>query len=82
MVKIMQRTVNGTKFHYVVNTIDENGVIASELKEIIVDDTNEKRAYKKAVKMVGNFVPVKTEKVKALYKLDDEIFFKYAVKVD
>lgn len=57
----MQRTVNGTKFHYVVNTIDENGVIASELKEIIVDDTNEK---------------------KALYRLDDETFFKYAVKVD
>lgn len=78
----MQRTVNGTKFHYVVNTIDENGVIASELKEIIVDDTNEKRAYKKAVKMVGNFVPVKTEKVKALYRLDDETFFKYAERVD
>ena len=33
------------------------------------------------IKKVGVFVPLKTEKTEKLYKLDDDIFFKYAVEV-
>lgn len=77
----MQRTVNSTKFTYVHNTI-ENGEIKSELKEVIVRETDEKKALRKAYKEVGNFVPIKVEQVSELYVLEDDIFFQYAHKVE
>ena len=77
----MQRTVNSTKFTYVQNTI-ENGEIKSELKEVIVRETDEKKALRKAYKEVGNFVPIKVEQVSELYVLEDDIFFQYAHKVE
>lgn len=79
----MQRTVYSTKFTYVENTIKEDGQIASEIKSVTIHETDEKKALKKAVKEIGMFAPIKTEKVSELYVLDDEIFFKYAkVKTD
>ena len=79
----MQRTVYSTKFTYVKNSIAEDGQIKSEIATHIVHETDEKKALKKAFKEIGMFVPIKTEKVSALYVLDDEIFFKYAtVKAD
>ncbi len=77
----MQRTVNSTKFTYVQNTI-ENGEIKSELKEVLVRETDEKKALRKAYKEVGNFVPIKVEQVSELYVLEDDIFFQYAHKVE
>lgn len=77
----MQRTVNSTKFTYVHNTI-ENGEIKSELKEVVVRETDEKKALRKAYKEVGNFVPIKVEQVSELYVLEDDIFFQYAHKVE
>lgn len=77
----MQRTVNSTKFTYVQNTI-ENGEIKSELKEVVVRETDEKKALRKAYKEVGNFAPIKVEQVSELYVLEDDIFFQYAHKVE
>ena len=77
----MQRTVNSTKFTYVQTTI-ENGEIKSELKEVVVRETDEKKALRKAYKEVGNFVPIKVEQVSELYVLEDDIFFQYAHKVE
>lgn len=77
----MQRKVNSTKFTYVHNTI-ENGEIKSELKEVLVRETDEKKALRKAYKEVGNFVPIKVEQVSELYVLEDDIFFQYAHKVE
>lgn len=79
----MQRTVYSTKFTYVENEIHEDGSISSAVRTHIVHETDEKKALKKAVKEIGYFAPIKTEKISALYVLDDEIFFKYAtVKTD
>ena len=77
----MQRTVNSTKFTQGQNTI-ENGEIKSELKEVVVRETDEKKALRKAYKEVGNFVPIKVEQVSELYVLEDDIFFQYAHKVE
>lgn len=79
----MQRTVYSTKFTYVKNSIADDGQIKSDLATYTVHETDEKKALKKAFKEIGMFVPIKTEKVSALYVLDDDIFFKYAtVKAD
>lgn len=79
----MQRTVYSTKFTYVENTIKEDGQITAEIKSVTIHETDEKKALKKAVKEIGMFAPIKTEKVSELYVLDDDIFFKYAtVKAD
>lgn len=77
----MQRTVYSTKFTYIHTEIDENDEIVATKKEITIHEADEKKALRKAIKEVGNFNPIKTEKVSTLYKLDDEIFFKYAVPV-
>lgn len=78
----MQRTVKGTRFTYANVTI-ENGNVNTELKTIDIPETDEKRAYKKAVKELGkNFTPIKTETTETLWLLEDEIFFKYAHKAN
>lgn len=74
----MQRTVKSTKFTY-ANVEIINGEVKAELKTIKVPETDAKRAYKKAVKMLGkNFTTINTEIVEDLWVLDDDIFFKYA----
>lgn len=78
----MQRTVNGLKYTYAHTTLNEIGELNTEIKSVVVQETNEKKALKKAFKMVGTFAPLKVEPVSQLYVLDDEIFFKYAVPVD
>lgn len=79
----MQRTVYSTKFTFVRNELNEDGTIASRIDTITVHETDEKKALKKAFKLVGTFAPLKVEKVSALYVLDDDIFFKYAtIKAD
>ena len=77
----MQRTVKFTKFTYVENEITENNEIMSAIKTVTVPENDDKKALKMAFKEVGIFVPLKTEKIEKLYKLDDDIFFKYAVEV-
>ena len=74
----MQRTVKFTKFTYVENEITENNEIVSAIKTVTVPENDDKKALRMAIKKVGVFVPLKTEKTEKLYKLDDEIFFKYA----
>lgn len=77
----MQRTVKGTQFTYAKTEII-NGELKAELATIRVPETDPKRAYKLASKEIGNFAPIKSEVYETLYKLDDEIFFKYAVPVE
>lgn len=79
--KIMQRTVKFTRFTYVENELTENNEIVSVIKTVMVPENDDKKALKMAIKKVGVFVPLKTEKAEKLYKLDDEIFFKYAVEL-
>ena len=76
----MQRTVKGTKFTYVVNTLKGDEVL-SEVRTIEVMENNEKRAMSKAKKEIGAFVPVKVEHFEKLFYLDDEIFFANAVEI-
>lgn len=78
----MQRTVKATKFTYAKTTINEDGQISAELATIEVPETDHKKALKKAFKEVGTFAPLKTETTETLYILDDDIFFKYAVKAE
>ena len=77
----MQRTVKSTVFTYAKSTI-EDGQLKSELATVEVVETNEKKALKLAFKKVGNFAPLKVETRERLYKLDDDIFFKYATVVE
>lgn len=75
----MQRQVISTKFTYVVNEIHEDGTISSRIDTVKVpNEKDEKRAYKKASKMVGNFAPIKCELISNLWKCDDDEFFKIA----
>lgn len=78
----MQRTVKATKFTYASAELHEDGTFSTELRTVEVPETDEKKALKAAFKKVGTFAPLKTETTETLYKLDDEIFFKYAVKVE
>lgn len=77
----MQRTVYSTKFTYVDSKVNPDGTITANLATIEIPETDEKRAYKKARDILNHdFHPIITEKVSALWVLDDDIFFKYAVK--
>ncbi len=78
----MQRTVKATKFTYAVNEINEKGELTAKIATVEVPETDPKKALKKAFKEVGTFAPLKTETTETLYILDDEIFFKYAVKAE
>lgn len=79
----MQRTVKSTRFTYAKVTINSDGTTATELQTVEVPETNETKAYKRAVKKVGiYFTPLKMEVVENVYVLEDEIFFKYAHIVD
>ena len=78
----MQRTVKATKFTYAVNEINEKGELTAKIATVEVPETDNKKALKKAFKEVGPFTPLKVETTETLYILDDEIFFKYAVKAE
>ena len=78
----MQRTIKLTKFTYAESVLTEEGELETKLQDITINETNEKKALKKAFKEVGVFKPLKVEQVERLYQLDDEIFFKYAKLVD
>ena len=78
----MQRTIKLTKFTYAESVLNEKGELETKLQDITINETNEKKALKKAFKEVGVFKPLKVEQVERLYQLDDEIFFKYAKLVD
>lgn len=78
----MQRTVKATKFTYAVTEVNEKGELTAKLAYVEVPETDEKKALRKAFKKVGTFAPIKTEITETLYLLDDEIFFKYAVKAE
>lgn len=78
----MQRTVKMTKFTYAVNELSEKGELTARLETIEVAETDPRKALKKAFKEVGAFTPLKTETSEKLYKLDDDIFFKYAIVVE
>ena len=78
----MQRTIKLTKFTYTESVLNEEGGLETKLQDITINETNEKKALKKAFKEVGVFKPLKVEVVERLYQLDDEIFFKYAKLVD
>lgn len=77
----MQRTVKFTKFTYVENELTENNEIVSAIKTVTVPENDDKKALRMAIKKIGVFVPLKTEKTEKIYKLDDDIFFAYAVEV-
>lgn len=78
----MQRTVYSTKFTYAKTELHEDGTFSTVLDTVTAHETDEKKAYKMASKIVGNFAPLKTEKVAKLWVLEDEIFFKYAKPQD
>ena len=78
----MQRTVKGIRFVYAVTEMDESGNVSARVEKIEVMETDEKKALKKAIKMVGLFNPLKVEKFEKLYVLDDEIFFQHAREVE
>lgn len=65
-----------------MNELKENGELVAKLATVEVAETNTKKALKKAFAKVGMFAPLKTETTEALYKLDDDIFFQYATKVE
>lgn len=77
----MQRTVKSIRFTYAQVELDKEGNLVTAKATIEVPETNEKKAYKMAVKKLGHtFQPIKIEVVEDLWLLDDEIFFKYAHK--
>ena len=78
----MQRTVKSTKFTFARVTLNEKNEIETNLDTITVMEIDPKKALKKAFKEVGTFAPIKTEICEDLYVLDDDVFFKYAKKVE
>ena len=78
----MQRTVKGTRISYAVSEVKNDGTLTATLHYVDVAETDEKKAYRKAVKQLGfNFTPLKYEPFETLYILDDAIFFQYAKPV-
>lgn len=75
----MQRTVKSVKITYAHNELDNENKLVTELRtHTVFNETDEKKAIKKAIKELGYIQPIKIESVEDLYILDDEIFFKYA----
>lgn len=78
----MQRTVYSTRITYAKTELNENNELVATMDTITVHETDEKKALKVATKKLGLFNPLKIEKTSALYVLDDDIFFKYAKRVE
>ena len=78
----MQRTVKGLNVTAAQSKIDENGQVKTEIFEVKVNETDEKKAVKHLTKIYGNLQALKFEKFEQMYFLDDETFFKYAIPVE
>ena len=78
----MQRTVKLSKINYVVTKID-NGEVKTETKFEFINECNVDKAKKIFARTHKTECVLITnvETVEKLYKLDDDIFFKYAVEV-
>lgn len=77
----MQRTVKATEITFAkVEMV--NGELTTHLETKEIPETDEKKAIRKLTKEVGNVAIVSTRTVENLWVLDDEIFFKYAHKVE
>lgn len=78
----MQRTVTFTKYTYADTKLATDGTIESKLKVVTVREANPRKAYRQACKEVGKkFEILNEEQIVKIYKLDDELFFKYATEV-
>lgn len=77
----MQRTVKATEITFAkVEMV--NGELTTHTDTRTIAETDTTKAIKRLVKEVGNVAIVETKTVENLYVLDDEIFFKYAKKVE
>ena len=77
----MQRTVKGKNFT-VAKIVINNGVPEVENTTVKIAEANTEKATKKLFKMYPDVKVLNVEDFEILYKLDDEIFFKYAVEVE
>lgn len=77
----MQRTVKGIRVHLAKMEMCDGAIVVADTKTETFTNTDEKTAIKKATKKNIGYGVVSTENFETLYKLDDEIFFKYAVEV-
>lgn len=78
----MQRTVTFTKYTYADIKLAKDGTVESKLNTVTVREASPRKAYREACKEVGKkFEILKEEQFDKLYKLDDELFFKYATEV-
>lgn len=78
----MQRIVKGLKVTVAQVMIVENGEVKTNVFEVKVNETDEKKAVKHLIKIYGNLQALKFEEFEQLYFLDDDTFFKYAVPVE
>ena len=78
----MQRTVHETHFNVAKVVAKEDGTYACEIFTVFVPETDEKKARKLLEKKIGECQVLKAEEKTALYILDDEIFFKYATRIE
>lgn len=78
----MQRTVKGTHYTY-IHAEMRDGAPVAEIRTVEVPESDPKKALRAVAKLgVTPTAILSAEIVENLYKLDDEIFFKYAVKVE
>lgn len=78
----MQRTVKSTRYTY-IHAEMRDGVPTAEIRTAEVPEHDSKKALRAAAKLgISPTAILSAESVETLYKLDDEIFFKYAVKVE
>lgn len=79
----MQRKVTQYTIKYATTVLNDDGTLKAELHEVTVVAPNEKEAIKKARKQEGiKFDVLAVDTTDVLYQMDDETFFKYAVKVE
>lgn len=78
----MQRTVKSTVFTFAKVELDENknAVVTTNTWKTHIGDT--KKATKEFYKVNGFVQILDVQTIDEIYKLDDDIFFQYAVKVE
>lgn len=79
----MQRKVTQYNIMYATTALNNDGTVSAVLHEVIVVAPNEKEVIKKARKQEGiKFDVLAVDTKDVMYQMDDETFFKYAVKVE
>ena len=79
----MQRKVTQYNIKYATTVLNDDGTVSATLHTVEVIAPNEKVAMKKAYEKVGvKFEALAVDTAEVLYQMDDETFFKYAVKVE